>query len=103
MLQINITGWTYCYIVSYIINSEFPPCCRYEDSLSTDVSWQQSGGSWHCMPPGRIPSDLGDTTEDEEVQRDPRASSTLLLEEAQVGYVLSVPPTLTDSYNIILI
>lgn len=41
------------------------------------------------MPPGHIASDLGDTTEDEEVQRDPRASSTTLLEEAQVGYVFS--------------
>uniref|UniRef100_A0A671UAK9 Mitogen-activated protein kinase 4 n=1 Tax=Sparus aurata TaxID=8175 RepID=A0A671UAK9_SPAAU len=41
---------------------------RYENSLSTDVSWQQSGG--RCQ--------------DEEVQRDPRASSTSLLEEAQV-------------------
>ncbi|XP_044051972.1 mitogen-activated protein kinase 4 [Siniperca chuatsi] len=57
---------------------------RYENSLSTDVSWQQSGGRCHCMPPDHITSDLGDTTEDEEVQRDPRASSTLLLEEAQV-------------------
>nr|XP_046242085.1 mitogen-activated protein kinase 4 [Scatophagus argus] len=57
---------------------------RYENSLSTDVSWQLSGGRCHCMPPGHITSDLGDTTEDEEVQRDPRASSTSLLEEAQV-------------------
>ncbi|XP_035513647.1 mitogen-activated protein kinase 4 isoform X2 [Morone saxatilis] len=57
---------------------------RYENSLSTDVSWQQSGGWCRCMPPGHITSDLGDTTEDEEVQRDPRASSTSLLEEAQV-------------------
>uniref|UniRef100_A0A8C2WEB8 Mitogen-activated protein kinase 4 n=1 Tax=Cyclopterus lumpus TaxID=8103 RepID=A0A8C2WEB8_CYCLU len=55
-----------------------------QNSLSTDVSWQQSGGRCHCMPPGRMTSDLGDTTEDEEVQRDPRASSTSLLEEAQV-------------------
>lgn len=38
------------------------------------------------MPPGTTTSDLGDTTEDEEVQRDPRASSTSLLEEAQVRY-----------------
>ncbi|KAF3695694.1 Mitogen-activated protein kinase 4 [Channa argus] len=57
---------------------------RYENSLSTDVCWQQSGGRCQCMPPGHITSDLGDTTEDEEVQRDPRASSTSLLEEAQV-------------------
>ncbi|KAM9744379.1 mitogen-activated protein kinase 4 isoform 1-T2 [Menidia menidia] len=54
------------------------------DSLSTDMCWQQSDGRCHCMPPGHIPSDLGDTTEDEEVQRDPRASSRSLLEEAQV-------------------
>ncbi|XP_070689836.1 mitogen-activated protein kinase 4 [Pempheris klunzingeri] len=57
---------------------------RYENSLSTDVSWQQSGGRCRCMPLGHITSDLGDTTEEEEVQRDPRASSTSLLEEAQV-------------------
>ncbi|XP_045892125.1 mitogen-activated protein kinase 4 [Micropterus dolomieu] len=57
---------------------------RYENRLSTDVSWQQSGGRCCCMPPDRITSDLGDTTEDDEVQRDPRASSTSLLEEAQV-------------------
>lgn len=36
------------------------------------------------MPRGLASSDLGDTTEEEEVQRDPRANSTLLLEEAQV-------------------
>lgn len=64
------------------------PSCRYENSLSTDVCWQQSGGRCHCTAcPGHNPSDLGDTTEDEEVQRDPRASSMSLLEEAQVGYV----------------
>ncbi|XP_049908116.1 mitogen-activated protein kinase 4 isoform X1 [Epinephelus moara] len=57
---------------------------RYETSLSTDVSWQQSGGGCRCMPPGHMTSDMGDTTEEEEVQRDPRASSTSLLEEAQV-------------------
>ncbi|XP_076010150.1 mitogen-activated protein kinase 4 [Genypterus blacodes] len=58
---------------------------RYGNSLSTDVlCWQQSGGRCHCMHPSRIASDLGDTTEDEEVQRDPRATSTSLLEEAQV-------------------
>jgi len=67
------------------INTLFLPICRYESSLSTDVSWQQSGGRCHCMPPGHMTSDLGDTTEEEEVQRDPRASSTSLLEEAQVG------------------
>lgn len=51
------------------------------------------------MPPGHITSDLGDTTEDEEVQKDPRASSTLLLEEAQVGYALSFPPRQIDLYT----
>ncbi|XP_032366090.1 mitogen-activated protein kinase 4 [Etheostoma spectabile] len=56
---------------------------RYENSLSTDVSWQQSDTRCHCMPPGHTTSYLEDTAEDEEVQRDPRASSTLL-EEAQV-------------------
>lgn len=60
------------------------PPCRYGNSLSTDASWQQSGGSCHCRPRGLAWSDLGDTTEEEEVQRDPRATSTLLLEEAQV-------------------
>ncbi|XP_034547080.1 mitogen-activated protein kinase 4 [Notolabrus celidotus] len=57
---------------------------RYENSLSTDVSWQQSSGRCRCMPPDRVTSDLGDTTEEEEVQRDPRATSTSQLEEAQV-------------------
>ncbi|XP_077943506.1 mitogen-activated protein kinase 4 isoform X2 [Gasterosteus aculeatus] len=52
---------------------------RYKNSLSTDVSWQLSMERCRCMP-----SDLGDTTEDEEVQRDPRASTTSLSEEAQV-------------------
>lgn len=47
------------------------------------------------MPPSCGTSDLGDATEDEEVQRDPRASSTLLLEEAQVGkWFLSFSATL---------
>ena len=50
------------------------------------------------MPPGHTTSDMGDTTEDEEVQRDPRASSTSLLEEAQVGYTLSFPFVLVDLY-----
>lgn len=72
--------------------------CRYENSLSTDVSWQQSGGRCRCMPPGHTTSDMEDTTEDEEVQRDPRASSTSLLEEAQVGYALSFPFVSTDLY-----
>lgn len=42
------------------------------------------------MPPCHITSDLGDTTEEEEVQRDPRASSSSLVEEAQVGYASSL-------------
>ncbi|XP_058491605.1 mitogen-activated protein kinase 4 isoform X1 [Solea solea] len=57
---------------------------RYKHSLSAGVCWQHLGGRCRCMPSGLIISDLGDTTEDEEVQRDPRASSTSLLEEAQV-------------------
>uniref|UniRef100_A0A667X164 Mitogen-activated protein kinase 4 n=1 Tax=Myripristis murdjan TaxID=586833 RepID=A0A667X164_9TELE len=54
------------------------------NSQASNVCWRQSGGGCRCMPPSRIASDLGDTTEDEEVQRDPRATSTSLLEEAQV-------------------
>lgn len=57
---------------------------RFGNSLSTDVCWQHSGGRCRCMPPSVITSDMGDTTEDEEVQRDPRANSATLLEEAQV-------------------
>ncbi|XP_056149570.1 mitogen-activated protein kinase 4 [Lampris incognitus] len=57
---------------------------RWENSLSVDACWRQAGERCRCMPPGCIASDLGDTTEDEEVQRDPRATSTSLLEEAQV-------------------
>lgn len=57
---------------------------RYENSLSAVMCWQQSGGRCLCVPPCHITSDLGDTTEEEEVQRDPRASSSSLLEEAQV-------------------
>uniref|UniRef100_A0A8C9Y726 Mitogen-activated protein kinase 4 n=1 Tax=Sander lucioperca TaxID=283035 RepID=A0A8C9Y726_SANLU len=67
---------------SLVTDTSFLPSCRYENSLSTDVSWQQSDTRCHCMPPGHFTSYLEDT-EDEEVQRDPRASSTLL-EEAQV-------------------
>lgn len=74
-----------------VISISFKPVlsCRYGDSFSTDVSWQQSGSSCHCITPSYGTSDLGDATEDEEVQRDPRASSTLLLEEAQVGFDFS--------------
>lgn len=66
-----------------VLNTSFLPVCRYKNSLSTDVSWQLSMERCRCMP-----SDLGDTTEDEEVQRDPRASTTSLSEEAQVGWTL---------------
>lgn len=69
--------------------STFLPLSRYETSLSTDVCWQQSGGRCRCMPSGHIASDLEDNTEDEEVQRDPRASSASLIEEAQVGFALT--------------
>ncbi|XP_061135817.1 mitogen-activated protein kinase 4 [Syngnathus typhle] len=54
------------------------------DSLSTDVCWPQLGGICGCMPSGHMTSDIESTTEEEEVQRDPRASCTSLLEEAQV-------------------
>ncbi|XP_077417587.1 mitogen-activated protein kinase 4 [Vanacampus margaritifer] len=54
------------------------------DSLSTDVFWQQLGGSCGCMPSSNMTSDMEDTTEEEEVQRDPRASCASFLEEAQV-------------------
>ncbi|XP_033828715.1 mitogen-activated protein kinase 4 [Periophthalmus magnuspinnatus] len=56
---------------------------RFGNSLSTDLCWQHSGGRCRCMPPSVMTSDLGDT-EDEEVQRDPRANSATLIEEAQV-------------------
>lgn len=66
--------------------------CRYENSLSTDMCWQQSVGRCRCIPAGHLPSDLGDTTEDEEVQRDPRASSSSLTEEAQVDMRFPLAP-----------
>ncbi|XP_041756157.2 mitogen-activated protein kinase 4 [Coregonus clupeaformis] len=52
---------------------------RYETSLSSDLYWQQQGGC-QCMPGV---SEVADSKE-EEVQRDPRAGSYPLLEEAQV-------------------
>uniref|UniRef100_A0A672JEE5 Mitogen-activated protein kinase 4 n=1 Tax=Salarias fasciatus TaxID=181472 RepID=A0A672JEE5_SALFA len=67
-----------------LITEQILSVSRYENSLSTDMCWRQSGGRCRCMPPGHATSDLGDTTEEEEVQRDPRASSSSLLEEAQV-------------------
>lgn len=60
------------------------PWDRFENSMSTDMCWQRADGRCRCMPPGCVQSDLGDATEDEEVQRDPRASSSSLTEEAQV-------------------
>lgn len=57
--------------------------CRYANS-SSDVCWDQSGRRCWCRPLGHMTSELGDTTEDEEVQRDPRASNTSVIEEAQV-------------------
>ncbi|KAJ8401604.1 hypothetical protein AAFF_G00379210 [Aldrovandia affinis] len=56
-----------------------PQWDRYETSLSSDLCWQQQG-QCECVPGI---SDGGDG-EEEEVQRDPRAGSTPLLEEVQV-------------------
>lgn len=55
------------------------------------------------MPSGHVTSDMGDTAEDEEVQRDPRASSTTLLEEAQVRYGFPFFHILPDLYLKLLI
>ncbi|XP_064794524.1 mitogen-activated protein kinase 4-like [Oncorhynchus masou masou] len=52
---------------------------RYDTSLSSDLYWQQQGGC-QCMPGV---SEVVNSKE-EEVQRDPRAGSFHLLEEAQV-------------------
>ncbi|RXN18415.1 mitogen-activated kinase 4-like isoform X1 [Labeo rohita] len=52
---------------------------RYDGSLSSDVYWQQQE-QCGCM---QSVSELGEA-EDDEVQRDPRASSTAHIEEAQV-------------------
>ncbi|XP_029573822.1 mitogen-activated protein kinase 4 [Salmo trutta] len=52
---------------------------RYDTSLSSDLYWQQQGGC-QCMPGV---SEVVNSKE-EEVQRDPRAGSYPLLEEAQV-------------------
>ncbi|XP_037536278.1 mitogen-activated protein kinase 4 [Nematolebias whitei] len=57
---------------------------RYDNSLSTNICWQHSWGKCRCMPPGQNLSDLGDTTDNEEVQRDPRINSSPVAEEAQV-------------------
>ncbi|KAL0979788.1 hypothetical protein UPYG_G00189690 [Umbra pygmaea] len=53
-------------------------CERYDTSLSSDLCWTQQGGC-HCIPGV---SEVGNPEED--VQRDPRAGSNPLLEEAQV-------------------
>ncbi|CAL8295931.1 unnamed protein product [Gadus morhua 'NCC'] len=61
------------------------PWDRFESSLSTELCLRQVGEGCRCAPPGgRLSSHLGDTMEEEEVQRDPRAGSTSLVEEAQV-------------------
>ncbi|CAL8331124.1 unnamed protein product [Arctogadus glacialis] len=61
------------------------PWDRFESSLSTELCLRQVGEGCRCAPPGgRLSSHLGDTMEEEEVQRDPRADSTSLVEEAQV-------------------
>ncbi|XP_077600783.1 mitogen-activated protein kinase 4-like [Stigmatopora nigra] len=52
------------------------------DSLSTDLSWHEASGKCHCIPSGYMTSDMENTIE--EVQRDPRACCSSLLEEAQV-------------------
>ncbi|KAJ8381018.1 hypothetical protein SKAU_G00017960 [Synaphobranchus kaupii] len=59
--------------------SHTPQWDRYETSLSSDLCWQQQG-QCGCVPGV---SDGGEG-EEEEVQRDPRAGSTSLLEEVQV-------------------
>ncbi|XP_057686771.1 mitogen-activated protein kinase 4 isoform X2 [Corythoichthys intestinalis] len=54
------------------------------DSLSTDWCWQETDEKCRCIPSGYMLSDMEDTTEEDEVQRDPRACCASLLEEAQV-------------------
>ncbi|XP_028313226.1 mitogen-activated protein kinase 4 isoform X2 [Gouania willdenowi] len=66
------------------ISSSQTSSLQYDNSLSTDTCWLQSGGRCRCMPPSHMTSDLGDTTEEDEVRKDPRAASSSLLEEAQV-------------------
>ncbi|XP_032433557.1 mitogen-activated protein kinase 4 [Xiphophorus hellerii] len=57
---------------------------RYDNNLATNIWASYSGEMCRCLPSGPIPADLGDTMDNEEVQRDPRASSSSLTEEAQV-------------------
>ncbi|MEQ2182007.1 hypothetical protein GOODEAATRI_017634, partial [Goodea atripinnis] len=56
----------------------------YDNSLSTNAWAPYSDERCRCMPSSPIASNLEDTTDNEEVQRDPRASSSSLTEEAQV-------------------
>ncbi|MEQ2251578.1 hypothetical protein ILYODFUR_012471, partial [Ilyodon furcidens] len=57
---------------------------RYDNSLSTNIWAPYSDERCRCMPSSPIASNLEDTTDNEEVQRDPRANSSSLTEEAQV-------------------
>uniref|UniRef100_A0A1A8SLS4 Mitogen-activated protein kinase 4 n=1 Tax=Nothobranchius rachovii TaxID=451742 RepID=A0A1A8SLS4_9TELE len=57
---------------------------RSDNSLSTNTCWQQSWGRCRCMPAEQNLSDLGDVTDNEEVQKDPRANSSSVTEEAQI-------------------
>ena len=74
------------------VTPPYPPTpwvYRFESSLSTELCLRQVGEGCRCAPPGgRLSSHLGDTMEEEEVQRDPRAGSASLVEEAQVRYTL---------------
>ncbi|XP_038137388.1 mitogen-activated protein kinase 4 isoform X1 [Cyprinodon tularosa] len=57
---------------------------RYDDSSSANVWAPYSGERCTCMPSGPTPPNLEDNRDNEEVQKDPRASSSSLTEEAQV-------------------
>lgn len=76
----------YIYITIHVLqgNVNIFPICRYDNSLSTGMCWQQSADRCRCIPAGQVRSDLGDNSENEEVRRDPRASFSSLAEEAQV-------------------
>ncbi|XP_036382878.1 mitogen-activated protein kinase 4 [Megalops cyprinoides] len=60
--------------------SHTPQWDRYDTSLSSDLCWQQQS-ECRCVPGV---SNGGEAEAEEEVQRDPRAGSTPLLEEVQV-------------------
>uniref|UniRef100_A0A3B5L8L3 Mitogen-activated protein kinase 4 n=1 Tax=Xiphophorus couchianus TaxID=32473 RepID=A0A3B5L8L3_9TELE len=66
------------------LNKKISFACRYDNNLATNIWAPYSGEMCRCLPSGPIPADLGDTMDNEEVQRDPRASSSSLTEEAQV-------------------